>query len=38
VGAILRLQGPYSLLFSGGPTWADHQTSYRFYAAVGLNF
>jgi len=26
------------LLFSGGPTWADRRTSYRFYAALGLNF
>jgi hypothetical protein len=26
------------LLVSGGPTWADRRTSYRFYAALGLNF
>jgi hypothetical protein len=38
VGAIVALGGPYALLLSGGPTWADRQTSYHFYAALGLNF
>lgn len=38
VGSIIHLAGPASLLLSGGPTWADHRTSYHFYAALGLNF
>lgn len=38
VGAIVQLSDHYALLLSGGPTWADHRTSYRFYAALGLNF
>jgi hypothetical protein len=38
IGTIIQLSEHYALLFSGGPTWADHQTSYRFYAALGLNF
>lgn len=38
IGSIVRLSKRYALLFSGGPTWADHRTSYRFYAALGLNF
>ncbi len=38
VGATVKLSDHYALLFSGGPTWADHQTSYRFYAALGLYF
>jgi hypothetical protein len=38
VGGIVKLGGPSSLLFSGGPTWADHQTGYHFYAALGINF
>lgn len=38
VGTIVKLSEHYALLFSGGPTWADHQTSYHFYAALGLNF
>jgi len=38
IGTIVQLSEHYALLFSGGPTWADHQTSYRFYAALGLNF
>jgi hypothetical protein len=37
LGAIVQLSGTYSLLFSGGPTWADHHTGYHFYAALGLN-
>jgi hypothetical protein len=38
VGTILHLSGPASLLLSGGPTWADHQTGYHFYGALGFNF
>jgi hypothetical protein len=38
LGTIVKLSEHYALLFSGGPTWADHQTSYHFYAALGLNF
>lgn len=38
VGSIVHIAGPASLLVSGGPTWADHQTGYHFYAALGLNF
>lgn len=37
-GAVLKLSGPYSLLVSAGPTWADHRTGYHFYGALGLNF
>ena len=38
LGSIVKLSGPYSLLFSGGPTWADRRIGYHFYAALGLNF
>jgi hypothetical protein len=38
VGSIVKLGGPYALLFSGGPTWAERRTGYHFYAALGLNF
>jgi len=38
VGSIIKLDDHYALLFSGGPTWADHRTGYHFYAALGLNF
>jgi hypothetical protein len=38
LGSVVKLGGPYSLLMSGGPTWADHKTGYHFYAALGLNF
>jgi hypothetical protein len=38
IGSIVKLGDRYALLFSGGPTWADHKTSYHFYAALGLNF
>jgi hypothetical protein len=38
VGSIVHIAGPASLLVSAGPTWADHQTGYHFYAALGLNF
>ena len=37
-GSIVQLSHHYALLLSGGPTWADHHTSYHFYAALGLNF
>lgn len=37
-GAIVHIAGPASLLLSGGPTWANHQTGYHFYGALGLNF
>jgi hypothetical protein len=37
-GAIVKLSDHYALLFSGGPTWADHRTGYHFYAALGLDF
>lgn len=38
VGAIARVNDHYALLFSGGPTWADHRTGYHCYAALGLDF
>jgi hypothetical protein len=38
VGAIVRLSEHQSLLFSGGPTWADGRTGYHFYGALGLNY
>jgi len=38
VGSIIKLSEHYSLLVSGGPTWADHRTGYHFYAALGLDF
>jgi hypothetical protein len=38
VGAIVQLSKHESLLFSGGPTWADHRTGYHFYGALGLFF
>jgi hypothetical protein len=38
VGSIIQLSDHYALLFSGGPTWADHRTGYHAYAALGLNF
>ena len=38
VGSIVKLSEHYALLFSGGPTWADNQTGYHFYGALGLNF
>lgn len=38
LGSIIQLGEHQSLLFSAGPTWADHRTSYRFYAALGLTF
>lgn len=38
VGSIVKLSEHYALLFSGGPTWADHRTGYHFYGALGLNF
>jgi len=38
LGTIVQLSDHYALLLSGGPTWTDGRTSYRFYAALGLNF
>jgi hypothetical protein len=38
IGTIIQLSEHYALLFSGGPTRADRQTSYHFYTALGLNF
>jgi hypothetical protein len=38
VGSIVKLGGPYALLLSGDPTWADRRTGYHVYAALGLNF
>lgn len=38
IGSIVKLSEHYALLFSGGPTWADHHTGYHFYAALGLDF
>jgi hypothetical protein len=38
IGSILKLSDHYALLFSGGPTWADHRTGYHFYGAFGLFF
>lgn len=37
-GAILHLSAHEAMLFSGGPTWADHRTGYHFYGALGLFF
>lgn len=38
LGTIVKLNEHYALLLSGGPTWADRRTSFRFYTALGLNF
>lgn len=38
IGSIVKLSDHYALLFSGGPTWADHRTGYHFYGALGLFF
>lgn len=38
LGSIVKLSDHYALLFSGGPTWADHRTGYHFYASLGLFF
>lgn len=38
VGSTIQLSEHYALLVSGGPTWDNHRTSYRFYAALGLDF
>lgn len=38
IGSIVKLGGPYALLFSGGPTWAEHRTGYHAYVALGLDF
>ena len=36
LGSSVQLSDHYALLFSGGPTWADHRTGYHFYAALSL--
>jgi hypothetical protein len=38
LGSIINLSKHSNLLLSGGPTWADHQTAYHFYVALGLNY
>lgn len=38
LGSIIQLSDHYALLFSGGPTWADHETGYHFYGSLGLFF
>jgi len=38
VGSVVKLSVHHALLFSGGPTWADHEMGYHFYAAIGLDF
>ena len=38
LGTIVRLSEHYALLFSGGPTWAEHKTGYHFYGSLGLFF
>lgn len=38
VGGVVKIGGPNALLFSAGPTWADHHAGYHFYAALGRNF
>lgn len=38
VGTIIKLSDHYALLFSGGPTWAEHRAGYHFYGALGLFF
>ena len=36
-GGIVKVAGPFSMLMSVGPTWADGRTGYHFYGALGLN-
>jgi hypothetical protein len=38
LGSIVKLSEHYALLFSGGPTWADHRTGYHFYGSLGMVF
>jgi hypothetical protein len=38
LGTVIEVSEHHALLFSAGPTWADHRTGYHFYAALGLNF
>ena len=38
LGAVVNLSAHQALLVSAGPTWAEHRTSYHFYAALGFNF
>ena len=37
VGTIVQLSDHSAILLSGGPTWADRETSYHLYAALGFN-
>jgi hypothetical protein len=37
-GSVVTLSEHSSILFSAGPTFADHRTSYHVYAALGLNY
>ena len=37
IGAIFKLSEHASLLFSGGPTWAEHHTGIHLYGALGWN-
>lgn len=38
VGSIIKLSKHHALLFSGGPSWADHRRGYHFYTSLGLFF
>ncbi len=40
IGGILQLKAPFRLLFSGGPTFTDHEdsTGFHAYVALGLDF
>jgi Putative MetA-pathway of phenol degradation len=38
LGGTVQVAEDYALLFSGGPTWADHRTGYHLYAGLGLDF
>ena len=38
IGSTVKLSDHHALLFSGGPTFADHRTGYHFYAALGFFF
>ena len=37
VGSIVKLGGPYALLVSAGPSWAERRTGYHLYLALGLD-
>jgi hypothetical protein len=38
LGMTLQLSDHYALLASAGPTWADHETGYHVYAALGFSY